>query len=178
MNASILLPVRKTCTKSNEEHNSCGSSCAKTCQNKDKQMMCAAVCKDGCYCTICTKSNEEHNSCGSCEKTCQNKDKGLMCAAVCTDGCYCKEGYIRDEESGQCISPSKCPKVVILNKNLVNIEGTICTKSNEEYNDCGTCEKTCQNRHKWRRMGCIAACFHQCYCQTCTKNNEAYDECR
>ncbi|CAG2110049.1 unnamed protein product [Medioppia subpectinata] len=68
MNECFNTVTGKTCTKSNEEHNSCGSSCAKTCQNQNKQMMCASVCKDGCYCKKGYIRDEKSGQCVSPDK--------------------------------------------------------------------------------------------------------------
>ncbi|CAG2176696.1 unnamed protein product [Oppiella nova] len=39
----------ESCKKANEEHTKCGS-CEKSCADRDKEMMCASVCREGCFC--------------------------------------------------------------------------------------------------------------------------------
>ncbi|GLV33940.1 Calcium-independent receptor for alpha-latrotoxin [Carabus blaptoides fortunei] len=118
----------------NEHHALCGSNCEETCTDSspqfcdDRCIVDKCVCNDGyvrdsptniCilqnYCPL--PGNDTHEifaSCGAnCEATCKHRRPGFMCSLLspCQPGYICEQGYVRDENTGQCVLPSKCPRV-------------------------------------------------------------------
>ena len=117
----------------NEEFNSCGSSCPKTCDDfaypiSTKPKICTAVCVLGCFC----KSGYYKNKKGKCVKSsecCSGpnevfKKRGPAVVETCTtkpnsaasesvSGCFCESSkYVRKGKKAKspCVLRSKCSK--------------------------------------------------------------------
>ncbi|KAK0412462.1 hypothetical protein QR680_006221 [Steinernema hermaphroditum] len=91
--------------------------------------------------------NEIWLSCGTCETTCENPVR--PCTLECKKpGCYCpsSKGFVRDA-NGHCIHLSECKHECGLN---------------EEWRQCATCERTCQNPNPICTMECKPA---RCMCK-------------
>ncbi|KAG5679449.1 hypothetical protein PVAND_009014 [Polypedilum vanderplanki] len=169
--------ISSTCPKAHEIYTDCGSLCAKTCENKDKTVMCPMVCVTGCFCEAgyvrndngdcilaeqcpaieppptCSKAHEVYTDCGTaCPLTCDNKDSQQICTMQCVAGCFCEAGYVRDN-NGDCILPEKCPK-----------SQPVCSGTHEKFNECGTkCPLTCDNKDS--PPPCVKMCVPGCFCE-------------
>ncbi|XP_069057156.1 epidermal growth factor-like protein [Pleurodeles waltl] len=152
----------------NMEFSPCGRSCQRTCQNISNMgptKSCTEECQPGCSCVFgyvlqngkcipekncpCTE-NAEYKECGGvCRFTCEdvaNMGAPKICPMICTGGCACKDGYAL--QSGKCIPQKECP-----------------CKENAQYNDCGTCRRTCEDvANNVTEKPCTKDCKYGCFC--------------
>jgi len=119
-----------TCKDPNAEYTTCGSYCARTCDDERNPIqpprLCPAVCIKGCFCKkgfvrenngkcvppeqCCRAINGIYKTCGpSCLQTCANKDN-QVCPRRCTSGCFCDSNYVRqsNDTNSPCIPTSQC----------------------------------------------------------------------
>ncbi|XP_003384401.1 PREDICTED: von Willebrand factor-like [Amphimedon queenslandica] len=115
------------------QYRTCGSQCPLTCENRDDDVVCPAVCVSGCFCPsgqalvdndtcidpeMCPNSTETRNCtggmvfrlCGSAcnlNVTCENVDVPRTCAAVCVSDCFCPTGTaLQDDVCTRCPTSS------------------------------------------------------------------------
>uniref|UniRef100_A0A914VTS1 Thyroglobulin type-1 domain-containing protein n=1 Tax=Plectus sambesii TaxID=2011161 RepID=A0A914VTS1_9BILA len=123
-----------TCSDLRKEYSTCGTSCAKSCNNLNP--ICTSSCTAGCFCrepyvladqfnpnarcvlpsectssTLCTDPNKEYLTCGSsCPIGCGNLNP-LTCTP-CASGCFCRAGYVFEDSinwrNSRCILASQC----------------------------------------------------------------------
>jgi len=154
--APTPVPVPTPTCKGNLVWKECGSSCTKTCAERNP--VCLTVCQPGCGCPVdapilkngrCVaeqkcktcKKNLVWNECGSsCTKTCAERNP--VCPMVCQPGCECPAGK-PILKKGRCVAEQKCKTC---KKNLV-------------WNECGSsCTKTCAERDPVCPMVCQPGC--------------------
>ncbi|CAH0583154.1 unnamed protein product [Chrysodeixis includens] len=144
----------------NASFSSCLSSCPKTCSNKDKVLICPAVCSGtGCKCNpgyvlnddgLCVKPEEcpasegcngdpnaEFSDCiTACPRTCENQEDDPFCPVSCDrGGCVCKSGFVLNT-NGSCIKPEECTGPRGCNGD-----------PNAQFSECpSACPLTCNNK--------------------------------
>ena len=116
----------------NEEFNTCGPACPKTCDTLSVTQFCTLQCVKGCFClpgyvrnalgiciaeqlcpssVKCPSLLETYNPCGtSCQPTCANYQTlpFTLCIKSCNPGCFYINGLVRDENTGRCVPPKAC----------------------------------------------------------------------
>nr|WIM01334.1 zonadhesin-like protein 1A [Limnephilus flavicornis] len=198
---NVCIPIKQCPPKCGaNEVFACGSACDTTCATLGQ--ICPIVnikCNDMCYCIDgyardnnnvcipvkqcppkCPNPNQQYyTGCMPCVGSCSNKNP--ICSHLCRPGCACNPGYLKKSDSDDtCILESECP-------------AKSCPGPNEEYTECGTCEKTCENKDL--SLACIAVCQVGCFCKAgyvrnngicslpeecppkCTKANQVYKSC-
>ncbi|KAF5285388.1 hypothetical protein FQR65_LT13240 [Abscondita terminalis] len=108
------------------------NACKRTCENKDHQIICPAVCLEGCSCKQGYVWNEDLTTCipiDSCPKVCRKNEVFEVCSNVncrttcnninftttpkcdkkCTPGCSCAPGFVWNEKTKHCVCPNDCP---------------------------------------------------------------------
>lgn len=169
----------------NERFLACG--CPRTC--RDPAVNCEGICITGCYCEegefrndegLCVKLadcplnqfaftldtseprpsdsscpiNEEYRFCEPCTKTCDNPNP--ICPAQCSRGCFCVEGLLRND-NGLCVKPEECKK--LSTPSSVDQEYQITCSANQEFKNCGRCDKTCSDPNPVCTNTCVSGCF-------------------
>ncbi|XP_026731701.1 zonadhesin-like [Trichoplusia ni] len=125
-------PIQTCNGDPNASFSTCLSACPKTCTNKDKVLICPAVCRgSGCKCNpgyvlnddgLCVKPEEcpasegcngdpnaELSDCiTACPRTCENQEDDPFCPISCDAvGCVCKPEFVLNT-NGSCIKPEEC----------------------------------------------------------------------
>ncbi|XP_063386698.1 mucin-6-like [Cydia fagiglandana] len=167
-------PAPPKCGKG-EEWSDCGSSCPKSCDNRDNTcLMCTMNCVPGCYCAgttirgpnntcvepkdcpkrTCTGDNEYFDPCPpTCPRgeKCENLWSKIPCTPIdcCDPQCRCKTGYFRNDQN-KCVTAKECAPAE-------------CDKG-KVYSECGSsCPPSCENRGN-TCLVCTAQCVPGCFC--------------
>ncbi|KAF5274493.1 hypothetical protein FQR65_LT16963 [Abscondita terminalis] len=140
------------------------NACKRTCENKDHQIICPAVCLEGCSCKQGYVWNEDLTTCipidscpkecdvnqkweqcsdNACKRTCENRDTPIVCPSVCIPGCSCINGTVWNKELTKCISVEDCHQKCGPHQIWETCSDALCRKTCEHLNGPQPCPRAC-----------------------------------